>query len=104
MPKQTSKKKTEENLDYKKYPSLKFRTDRDIAMDLAQKLYERFDKMIKSIILFGSVIKNEIKAGSDIDIIIVIDDATIKFDEKLVLWYREELGKIIRANPYKKDF
>jgi len=41
--------------------------------------------------------------GSDIDIVIIIDNATIKFDEKLVVWYREELGKIIQQNPYKKD-
>ena len=27
----------------------------------------------------------------------------IKFDEALVLWYREELGKIIQSSPYKKE-
>jgi len=104
MPKQTSKKKTEERINYKKYPTLKFKTDRDIAMDFALRVYQKFDKMVKSIILFGSAAKEKMKVGSDIDVIIIIDDASIKFDEKLVLWYREELGKIIQANPYKKDF
>ncbi len=87
----------------KKFPKLNLKTERDIAMDFSQKVYQRFDKMIKSIILFGSSAKHTNVTGSDIDIIIVIDDATIKFDNKLILWYREELEKIIRENRYKKD-
>jgi len=93
-------KKTE----IKKYPSLLLKTERDIAMDFAIKIYQKFDKMIKSIILFGSSAKQTNVIGSDIDIIIIIDDASIKFDETLVLWYREELAKIIQENPYQKDF
>ncbi len=27
----------------------------------------------------------------------------VPFDDKLISWYREELGKIIQKNPYKKD-
>jgi len=27
----------------------------------------------------------------------------VKFDAELVAWYREELGKIIQANPYKSE-
>ena len=68
-------------------------------MYFATKAYQRFDKLIKSIILFGSTVKHTQTAGSDIDIIIVIDDATVKFDEKLIVWYREELAKIINSNP-----
>jgi predicted nucleotidyltransferase/uncharacterized protein (UPF0332 family) len=72
-------------------------------MDFAEKVYRKFDKMIKSIVLFGSTAKKTNVVGSDIDIIIIIDDVSIKFDDKLVVWYREELGKLIRNNPYKKD-
>lgn len=90
--------------DPKKYPTLLLKTERDIAMDFATKVYQKFDKMIKSIILFGSAAKQTNIAGSDIDIIIIIDDASIRFDESLVVWYREELTKIIRENPYEKDF
>jgi uncharacterized protein (UPF0332 family)/predicted nucleotidyltransferase len=89
--------------DLKKYPSLKLKSERDIAMDFAQKVYQRFDKMIKSIILFGSSIKHTEIAGSDIDIILIVDDATMKFDEKTIAWYREELSKIIANSPYKRD-
>ncbi|MDD5193198.1 MAG: nucleotidyltransferase domain-containing protein [Candidatus Nanoarchaeia archaeon] len=90
--------------DLKKYPTLLLKSERDIAMDFATKVYKTFDKMIKSIVLFGSSAKHTNTLGSDIDLIIIIDDASIKFDETLVLWYREELAKILRENPYQKDF
>lgn len=86
-----------------KFQPVNLKTERDIAMDFATKAYQRFDKMIKSIILFGSTIKQTRTVGSDIDIIIIIDDATIRFDDKLIVWYREELAKIIQENPYKRD-
>ena len=89
--------------DVKKYPTLNLRNERDIAMDFAQKAYMKFDKMIKSIVLFGSSAKATNVSGSDIDIIIIIDDATIRFDEKLIVWYREEIEKIVFENPYSKD-
>lgn len=90
--------------DFKNFPTLKLKTERDIATDFALKVYEKFDRIIKAIILFGSSIKHTSTIGSDIDIIIIVDDASINFDEKLIMWYREELGKIIQTNPYKKDF
>ncbi len=86
-----------------KFQPLNLKTEEDIAMDFATRVYQRFDKMVKSIILFGSTIKQTRTVGSDIDIIIILDDASIKFDEQLTVWYREELRKIVEANPYKKD-
>ena len=96
-------KPNSEKSKFKKFPTLKLKTNRDIAMDFAQKVYEKFDALVKAIILFGSSAKHKTTAGSDIDIILVVDDASIKFDEKFILWYREELGKIVNSNPYKKD-
>lgn len=99
-----NKKNSEkENKNPKLFPTLKFSSERDIAMDFAGKAYQKFDKMIKSIVMFGSAAKDTNVSGSDIDIIIIIDDASIKFDDQLVLWYREELGKLIQKNPYKKE-
>jgi len=98
------KKTTPKEVDSKKYPTLKLKNERDIAMDFAQKVYQKFDKIIKSVILFGSTAKQTNIIGSDIDIILIVDDATIKFDDKLIVWYREELGNIMRENPYNKDF
>ena len=89
--------------NFKKYPTLKLKSERDIAMDFAEKVYQKFDKLVKSVILFGSVAKHTNVVGSDIDIIILIDDASVRFDDKLIVWYRDELGEIVKKNPYKKD-
>lgn len=87
----------------KNYPTLQLKLESEIAMDFAMKAYESFNKIIKSIVLFGSSTKQTSVAGSDIDIVIIIDDASIKWDQELVLWYREELDKILRSNPYQKS-
>ena len=86
----------------KNYPTLSLKDERDIAFDFAVKAYEKFNKIIKSIVLFGSAAKQKMVKGSDIDIIIIIDDCTIKWDQELVAWYREELGRLIMMNPYVK--
>ena len=91
------------SINPKNIPSLKLKKETDIAMDFAIKTYKRFDKIVKSIILFGSTAKQETVVGSDIDIIIVIDDVSVSWDQELIAWYREELEKIIKANPYSKE-
>jgi len=90
-------------IDLKKVPSLNLKTEQEIAIDFAVKVSKKFDKVIKSIILFGSTVKESSVAGSDIDIVIVLDDVTIRWDQELIAWYREELDKILRLNPYKRD-
>ncbi|MFH1248752.1 MAG: nucleotidyltransferase domain-containing protein [archaeon] len=77
--------------------------EHDIAYDFSTKVYEKFDKIIKAIVLFGSTAKRVATSGSDIDLVIIIDDCSVQWDEELIAWYREELGKIIASNPYKKS-
>jgi len=96
------KKNSKKESGAEKEDTLKIFKERDIAMDFAAKVYKKFDKMIKSIVLFGSSAKQLSKPTSDIDIILIIDDVAIKWDEELIAWYREELRKFIQANPYKK--
>jgi len=84
-------------------PTMEIAGEREIAMDFAMKTYEKFDQMIKSIVLFGSSAKRIAVAGSDIDIIVIIDDVSVRWDEELIAWYREELGKLIVKNPYRKS-
>ncbi len=90
-------------VDVKNFPSLNLKTENDIAMDFATKVYKKFNKIVKSIVLFGSSVKQEQVVGSDIDIIIIIDDVTIKWDQELIAWYRQELDEILQTNPYKKS-
>ena len=91
------KKVSKENI-----PSIELKTNQDIAMDFAVKSYKVFDRIIKSIILFGSTVKQTSNSDSDIDIVILIDDVSINWDQKLIAWYRQELDKILKKNPYKK--
>ena len=87
----------------KNIPTLQLKSEQEIATDFATKTYQKFDKVIKSIILFGSTVKQTAVTGSDIDIIIVIDAVSISWDQELIAWYREELDKIMRRNPYKQN-
>lgn len=88
-----------------KVPVRKPVTQKEIAMDFAARVQEKFDRMVKASILFGSqtTAKNSAVGGSDIDIILIIDDASIEWDLELVSWYREELAKLISAQNYAKD-
>jgi predicted nucleotidyltransferase/uncharacterized protein (UPF0332 family) len=87
----------------KNIPSLKLKTDSEIALDFATKVYKKFNQAVKSIILFGSTAKQTTVTGSDIDIIILLDDVSIKWTRELIAWYREELDKILMKTPYKKS-
>jgi len=53
--------------------------------------------------LFGSSAKRVSTPDSDIDIIIIIDDVSVQWDSELIAWYREELGKLVLRNPYRKS-
>src|SRR3989338_11564510 len=79
------------------------KTEKEIASDFAQKVHEKFDKMVKASILFGSQTKGTSTALSDIDVIIIIDDAAINWDLELIAWYREELSKLIAQSGYAKQ-
>ena len=78
-------------------------TDYDIAYDFSIAAYKKFRDVVKSIALFGSVAKGVPYKKSDIDLIIVIDDCTVLWDEELIAWYREELAKLIAEKNYKKE-
>ena len=105
--KKTSKKKqksrSKKKINAKNLPTLNLRTEHEIAMDFATKTYQEFNKIIKSIILFGSTAKKTAVSGSDMDIIIILDDVSIRWDQELIAWYRKELEKIVKRNPYKVD-
>jgi len=77
--------------------------EKSIAINFAQKVHEKFDRMVKASILFGSQAKNTPSPSSDIDIIFIIDDASISWDLELISWYREELGKLIAKEKYSRD-
>ena len=79
------------------------KTEKDIAMDFAEKVHKKFDRIVKATVLFGSQAKNTANPTSDIDIVLIIDDASLNWDLELIAWYREELGKLIAAQRYSRD-
>ena len=99
--KKTTKKKVIKHHTKRKSHSKKQKSDYDIAYDFATKTYKKFQEAIKSIVLFGSVSKNDTTKGSDIDILIIVDDCSVQWDQELIAWYREELGKILENQSDK---
>src|SRR3990167_1661156 len=77
--------------------------EKEIAMDFAEKVHKNFDRIVKASVLFGSQTQNTSRAGSDIDVILIIDDASINWDMEVIAWYRQELGKVIAEQRYAKD-
>jgi len=70
-----------------------------IAYDFANQIYKAFGNVVLSVILFGSVAKGEAKKESDIDIMIIIDNVSVSWDQDVIAWYREELFKLVKGNP-----
>jgi len=83
--------------------SKKLVNEKDMAMEFAVKVQEKFDRLVKASILFGSQTKENSTPKSDIDIILILDDASVEWDLELIAWYREELGKLISAKDYGKE-
>jgi predicted nucleotidyltransferase len=88
--------------DLEKFPTMLIADEKEIALDFATKVYHEFQQIAKAIVYFGSSARQESLPESDIDLIIIIDDVTVKWDEEMISTYREELGKIIQSNPYIK--
>lgn len=70
----------------------------DIAYKFAVEAYKKFPGIIKSVVLFGSVQKGTMKPGSDIDILIVVDDTSVTPDRKFIDWYNIELASMIKKH------
>jgi len=52
--------------------------------------------------MFGSAAKGSDIKGSDVDIIIILDDCSISWDQELIAWYRQELSKLIQKQSYSQ--
>lgn len=99
MKKEKNNSKPKEKKNYSK-----FRTDKDIAMDFATKVQRKFDHLVKATVLFGSQASGDVKPGSDIDIVIILDDAAINWDMELTAWYREELENLLLNKTILKTY
>lgn len=85
-----------------KKSKLHFETDKEIATDFSIEAYRKFKDIIKAVVLFGSIETKTPSHNSDIDIMMIIDDISVKWDEELIAWYREELEKLLLEHDYVK--
>jgi len=73
-----------------------------IAKKFADKVLEKYGDLVKAIIMMGSVVRGEFKPKSDIDIFLILDDTTHKFDSKELDKIDMELEKIAKDIPEAK--
>lgn len=85
------------NIEKKQQKNINRYIARDIekARQFAKLLYKEFGTFIKGIILFGSSLKQPAGLKKDIDILVILDDVSVKFSKPLVETYRVISQKII---------
>ena len=66
----------------------------NIAKKFADKVIEKYGDFVKSIILAGSVVREEFRPVSDIDVVLIIDDTQDDFSREMLSKFDEDLGRI----------
>lgn len=61
--------------------------DLDLAYQFAKKIYQEFKELVKAVVVFGSSVRGKNVKG-DIDVLIVIDDLSVKLSQELLEAYR----------------
>jgi predicted nucleotidyltransferase/uncharacterized protein (UPF0332 family) len=74
-----------------------------IIYDFTTKVFKEFGTFIKTVALYGSFIRHQLESDSDVDVLILIDDASVHLTPKLMDYYEKELAKILReeGSPLK---
>lgn len=101
MVEKKSKVKSEKSEVHTKHKSAM--SEKEIAMDFAMKVHQKFDRLVKATVLFGSQAKQTAGPNSDIDLVIIIDDSSLQWDLELIAWYREELSKLLKSAKYDRE-
>ncbi len=67
----------------------------DSAYKFAKKIFDEFPGLIKSVVLFGSVYKQTVKKGSDIDVLVIFDDTKVKPMRRFIDFYNLKILSLI---------
>ncbi|MBI2665974.1 nucleotidyltransferase domain-containing protein [Candidatus Woesearchaeota archaeon] len=86
-----------ENENIHKYPTEDFK----IAQKFAQELKNELGDFLLGVVLFGSAVRRETTEHSDIDVLVVGDDATFQMTEELVEGYRIIVENLIARTSQK---
>lgn len=80
-----------ENENIHKYPT----DDLKVAQKFAQQLKNELGDFLMGVVLFGSTVRREATAKSDIDVLVISDDATFQITDALIESYRIIVERII---------
>ena len=80
-----------ENPNISKYK----KEDIELARDFSRKLYREFGNFLKAVVIFGSLARKTETKESDIDILVIIDDITMRMTPEVVEAYRVITEKVI---------
>ncbi|MBI4983038.1 nucleotidyltransferase domain-containing protein [Candidatus Woesearchaeota archaeon] len=80
-----------ENENIHKYPTEDFNLVNKFAVQLKKEL----DQFLVSVVLFGSSVRREGTSKSDIDVLVITDDATFNITEPMVETYRIIVGNLV---------
>ena len=67
----------------------------DLAYEFTKQIHKELKDLVKSVVLFGSAAKNKEKPH-DIDILLIVDDVSIQFNEELIRTYRVIVEKTVQ--------
>ncbi len=70
--------------------------DLELAKKFAQQVLKKFRPYIVSIVVMGSVVRKEAKESSDIDIFLILNDATQKLTQEVIANIDAEINKIAK--------
>ncbi|MEM5805763.1 MAG: nucleotidyltransferase domain-containing protein, partial [Candidatus Aenigmatarchaeota archaeon] len=102
-----SKKKTEDKVEIKDNPEAvapetKTQTKEqrmELVKNYAKKVLEKYGQYIKAIVMMGSVVREEFKPKSDIDVFVVVDDTTFQLTNEMLDKLDADLLKIADDIP-----
>lgn len=66
-----------------------------IASKFSEEIYPEFSSVIKSIVYFGSSIRNDKKKG-DVDLLIVFNDSEVISDEDFKIYFNSKINEVAR--------
>ncbi|MFA6089254.1 MAG: nucleotidyltransferase domain-containing protein [Candidatus Woesearchaeota archaeon] len=87
----------QEDLDFSKFA----KEDLDIAYSFSKQIYDEFGQFLRAIVFFGSAARKTEQSGSDIDILVIVDDLAIQMTPEIVETYRIITEKIISKTSLK---
>lgn len=67
-----------------------------IIYDFTTKVLKEFGTFIKTVALYGSFVRHQMEMGSDVDVLVIVDDASVHLTPTLMNAYEVELAKILR--------